>query len=172
MYLLTLLWYLGILEYHIALKNILHQHLSKFLSMLVILVHSTYCQSFQRDAYCVNSIFCRNISKLSLSLSVLSKCRLLEQRAGSATLPPSSSLRRTDRRVLLDLPQWHVGLFWRTFLPVKAMAPNKSMLGASPFQHDILGRPHIWSVCVNVPLENRLEMHHVCRSKKHSSKEK
>ena len=68
--------------------------------------------------------------------------------------------------------KWHVCPFWPTFLPQKASQPNKSMLGASPFQHDILGRPHIWSVCVNVPLENRLEMHHVCHSKKHSSKEK
>ena len=58
--------------------------------------------------------------------------------------------------------KWHVCLFWPTFLPQKASVPNKSMLGASPFRHDILGLPHIWSLCVNIYRENGVKMHHVC----------
>ena len=57
--------------------------------------------------------------------------------------------------------KWHVCLFWPTFLPQKASVPNKSMLGASPFRHDILGLPHIWSICVNISRENGVKMHHV-----------
>ena len=57
--------------------------------------------------------------------------------------------------------QWHVCLFCSPILPQKAVEPNKSMLRASPFQHDILGPPHICPLCVHWEPPNDAKRDHV-----------
>ena len=57
--------------------------------------------------------------------------------------------------------QWHVCLFCSPILPQKAVEPNKSMLRASPFQHDILGPPHICPLCVRWKPQNDAKRDHV-----------
>ena len=57
--------------------------------------------------------------------------------------------------------QWHVCLFCSPILPQKAVEPNKSMLRASPFQHDILGPPHICPLCVHWEPQNDAKRDHV-----------